>query len=75
MNNMIIESESEHLPSDNHSYYFQGPVATVYHDVPPNFTDFIAIHAEIRDADDHTRLQNDLIEHMRRLKGNLEARS
>jgi hypothetical protein len=61
MYNMIIESERKHPPNDNHLYDFQGPLATIDHNVPTDFADFLAMHIEIRDADAHTRLQNDLV--------------
>jgi hypothetical protein len=34
--------------------------------------DFLAMHAEIQDEDAHHQLQNDLVEYMWRLNGNLE---
>jgi hypothetical protein len=63
------------IPNDNHPYDFHGSLATIDHDVPMYFADFLAMHAEIRDANAHTRLQNDLIEHLWRLKWNSEGTS
>jgi hypothetical protein len=37
--------------------------------VPTDFADFLAMHAEIRDINVHGQLQNDLVEHMWRVKG------
>jgi hypothetical protein len=37
--------------------------------VAENFADFLAMNAEIRDADTHAQLQNDLVEHFLSLKG------
>jgi hypothetical protein len=37
--------------------------------VPADFTDFLTMHAEIRDSNVHEQLQNDLVEYMWRVKG------
>jgi hypothetical protein len=50
-------------------------ISIVDHNVPVDFVDFLAMHAEIRDVDAHIRLQNDNIEHLWSLEGNSEARS
>jgi hypothetical protein len=71
----IIESEHANPPNDNHLYDFQGPLAIVDHGVPVDFADFLTMHAKILYANGHTRLQNDLVEHLWRLKGNTKARS
>ena len=39
-------------------------------EVPAEFAAFLAMHQEIRDAQVHTQLQNDLVEHLWTLKGN-----
>jgi hypothetical protein len=43
--------------------------------LPRGFADFVAMHVEIQDADAHTKLQNNLVENLWRLKGNSEATS
>jgi hypothetical protein len=37
--------------------------------VPTEFDDFIAMHIEIRDINVHAQLQYDLVERLRRFKG------
>jgi hypothetical protein len=37
--------------------------------LPADFADFLAMHAEIHDNDVYEQLQNDLFEHMWRIKG------
>jgi hypothetical protein len=61
------------IPIDNHPYDFQGPLATFDHDVPADFANFLALH--VRNSDAYARLQNDLIDHLWRLKGNPKGRS
>jgi hypothetical protein len=56
MHNMIIESGHIDPPNENHLYDFQGPLATIDHDVHADFADFLAMQAEIRDADAQTQL-------------------
>jgi hypothetical protein len=41
--------------------------------VPADFADFLAMHAEIRNLDAYMQLQNDLVEHLWRIKGYTEA--
>jgi hypothetical protein len=36
----------------------------VDHQVPIEFADFLAMHAEIRDTTVHAQLQRDLVEHL-----------
>jgi hypothetical protein len=38
--------------------------------VPAAFVAFLAMHQEIRDANIHSQLQDDLVEHLWMLKGN-----
>jgi hypothetical protein len=42
-------------------YHRQGPLATVDHQVPATFAAFLAMHQEIRDANTHSQLQDDLV--------------
>ena len=68
MHNMIIENERKRPVIDHRPYKFQGPLAEVDHQVPAEFADFLAMHIEIRNVDAHYLLQNDLIEHLWKLK-------
>jgi hypothetical protein len=70
MHNMIIESEREHPVYDPEPYHRQGPLANVDHQVPAAFAAFLAMRQEIRDANNHSQLQDDLVEHLWMLKGN-----
>jgi hypothetical protein len=70
MHNMIIKSEREHPVYDPEPYHRQGPLANVDHQVPAAFTAFLAMRQEIRDANTHSQLQDDLVEHLWMLKGN-----
>jgi hypothetical protein len=69
MHNMIIESERESPVVDEQPFDHQGPLAQL-DQVPAEFAVFLAMHQEIRDAQVHTKLQNDLVEHLWALKGN-----
>jgi hypothetical protein len=44
MHNIIIESEHRDLANDNHHYDHQGSLATVDHQVPAVFSEFLAMH-------------------------------
>ena len=68
MHNMIIESDRKTQARHVGPYECEGPLADVDHQVPADFADFIAMHAKIRDTNIHQQLQNDLIEHLWRLK-------
>jgi hypothetical protein len=70
MHNMIIESEREHPVYDPEPYHRQGPLANVDHQVPAAFAAFLAMRQEIRDANTHSQLQDDLVKHLWMLKGN-----
>jgi hypothetical protein len=67
---MIIESEREHPVYDAEPYHRQDPLANVDHQVLAAFAAFLAIRQEICDANTHSRLQDDLLEHLWMLKGN-----
>ena len=70
LHNMIIESEQEKLVFDTEPYYKQGPLAQVDHHLPATWTAFLNMCQEIRDPLVHQQLQQDLVEHLWRLKGN-----
>ena len=69
LHNMIIESERGEPVADT-EYYRQGPLADVDHQVPATWANFMTMRQEIRDSTVHTQLQNDLVEHLWRRKGN-----
>ncbi|KAK1610095.1 hypothetical protein QYE76_033768 [Lolium multiflorum] len=74
MHNMIIEDDRKnHVRSHVGPYECQGPLAEVDHELPADFADFLAMHAEIRDSNVHEQLQADLVEHLWRIKGNTVA--
>ena len=72
LHNMIIESERDEPVADT-EYYRQGPLADVDHQVPATWANFMTMRQEIRDSTVHTQLQNDLVEHLWRRKGNGNA--
>jgi hypothetical protein len=53
---------------DAHLYDNQGSLAEIDHQVSADFADLFAMHAKIRDTGTHAQLQNYLVEHMWRLK-------
>ncbi|KAK1628920.1 hypothetical protein QYE76_003235 [Lolium multiflorum] len=65
VHNMIIgDNRKNHVRTHVGPYECQGPLAEVYHELPADFVDFLAMHAEIRNRNVHEKLQNDLVEHM-----------
>ena len=68
LHNMIIESEQEDPVFDTEPYYRQGPLAEVDHQLPATWTAYLSMRQEIRDPQVHHQLQQDLIEHLWRLK-------
>ncbi|KAK1680196.1 hypothetical protein QYE76_041044 [Lolium multiflorum] len=71
MHNMIIEDDRKnHAKTHVGLYEYQSPLAEVDHELPANFADFLAMHAEICDSNVHDQLQADLVEHLWRIKGN-----
>ena len=69
LHNMIIESEQEEPVFDIEPYYRQGPLAKVDHQLPATWTAYLSMRQEIRDPQVHHQLQQDLVEHLWRLKG------
>jgi hypothetical protein len=69
MHNMIIKDDRKNRARTHVGpYEFQGPLTEVDHEVPADFADFIAMHAEIRDTYVHDQLQHDIVEHVWRVK-------
>ena len=74
MHNMIIEDDRKnHARTHVGPYECEGPLAEVDHELPADFADFLAMHAEIRDSNVHDQLQADLVEHLWRIKENTVA--
>ena len=69
LHNMIIESEQEEPVFDTEPYYRQGPLAQVDHQLPATWTAYLNMRQEIRDPQVHYQLQQDLVEHLWRIKG------
>jgi hypothetical protein len=70
---MIIENERNYpvpLSEQAAPYEREGPLAQPNHQVPASWAAFIAMHQEIRDSTMHQLLQDDLVEHIWRLRGN-----
>jgi hypothetical protein len=68
IHNMIIEIEREHPVCDREPYHRQGPLANVDHQVPTAFATFLAMRQEIRGANTHSQLQDNLVGHLWMLK-------
>jgi len=76
LHNMIIENERKHpvpLAEQEAPYEREGPLAQPNHQVPTSWAAFIAMRQEIRDSTMHQLLQDDLVEHIWRLRGNANA--
>ena len=69
LHNMIIVSEQEEPVFDTEPYHRQGPLAQVDHQLPATWTAYLSMHQEIRDPQVHQQLQQDLVEHLWRIRG------
>jgi hypothetical protein len=70
---MIIEDERKYpisLSEQAAPYEREGPLAQPNHQVPALWAAFIAMRQEIRDSTMHQLLQDDLVEHIWRFRGN-----
>ena len=69
--NMIIESKQEEPVFGIEPYYRQGSLAQVDHQLPATLTAYLNMCQEIRDPRVHHQLQQDLVEHLWRIKGDV----
>ena len=70
LHNMIIESEHEEQMFDTEPYYRQGPLTQVDHQLPATWSAYLNMRQEIRDPLVHEQLQQDLVGHIWRPRGN-----
>jgi hypothetical protein len=71
LHNMIIENEQTVPLSEQAApYEREGPLAQPNHQVMASWAAFIAMRQEIRDSTLHQLLQDNLVEHIWRFRGN-----
>jgi hypothetical protein len=73
LHNIIVENERKYpvpLSEQAAPYEREGPLAQPNHQVPASWAAFIAMHQEIQESTMHQLLQDDLVEHIWRLRGN-----
>jgi hypothetical protein len=73
LHNMIIENEQKYrvpLSEQAQPYDREGPLVQPNHQVPVSWAAFITMRQEIRDSTMHQQLQDDLMEHIWRLRDN-----
>jgi hypothetical protein len=73
LHNIIVEDEWKYLvPLSEQAipYEREGPLAQPNHEVSASWAAFIAMRQEIRDSTMHQLLQDDLVEHIWRFRGN-----
>jgi hypothetical protein len=73
LHSMIIKNEQKYpvpLSEQAAPYEREGPLAQPNHQVPVSWAAFISMRQEIRDSTMHQILQDDLVEHIWRLRGN-----
>ncbi|XP_071680521.1 uncharacterized protein [Lolium perenne] len=69
MQNMIVEEERDDNVYDQ-GWEFQGDLVAPEPGPPTDLVDFLHVHHELRDLATHSRLQNDLVQHMWNHVGN-----
>jgi hypothetical protein len=70
---MIVEDERKYpVPLSEQAilYEREGSLAKPNHQVPASWIAFIAMHQEIQNSTMHQLLQDDLVEHIWRFRGN-----
>jgi hypothetical protein len=73
LHNMIIKNEQKYpvpLSEQVAPYDREVPLAQPNHQVPASWASFIVMRPESRDSTMHQQLQDDLVEHIWRLRGN-----
>ncbi|XP_074363637.1 uncharacterized protein LOC141704254 [Apium graveolens] len=69
LHNMIIEDKRELQLEEQFDTNVEIPTDILNRNHPNTFREFIEVHAQIRDKQDHIQLQNDLIEHLWQVHG------
>jgi hypothetical protein len=73
LHNIIVEDEQKYpVPFSEQAilYEREGSLAQPNHQMPASWVAFIAMRQEIRDFTMHQLLQDDLVEHIWRFRGN-----